>query len=235
MTTDKQLVTTAMILAAGRGARLRPVTDNIPKPLVKVAECSLLERHIRRLIGAGIKRIVINIAYLPERIKEAVGNMAINDVEIIYSEENAGALETAGGILQALPDLAAECFLVVNADVWTDYDFNILVQKDVSNLLAHLVMVDTPADKSTADFFQDDDGYLNASQSGKGLTFSGISLMQKALFTGLSPGKLALRPVLEKAIVESQVTAEHYSGEWYDVGTVSKLQALQKVKAAERP
>jgi len=220
-----------MILAAGRGERLRPITDYIPKPLVDVGGETLLHRHLQALQNAGVKRIVINVAYLPEQIIEAVQAKILRGVEVIFSEEAGESLETAGGILQAMPLLDAENFLVVNADIWTDFNFAPLLSRTLGDRLAHLVMVDTPAEKPANDFYLDEKGRLNAGGEGMGLTFSGISVMNRKLFEGLPPGRLALRPVLDRAIAASKISAEYFRGQWYDVGTPEKLDLLRKQQA----
>jgi MurNAc alpha-1-phosphate uridylyltransferase len=219
-----------MILAAGRGSRLRPLTDTVPKPLVDVGGQSLLERQIIRLVEAGVSRIVINVAYMHETIEQAVAVMPIvQNVEVIFSREQEGALETAGGIINALPLLGAERFLVVNADVYSEFDFERLVSFDLSDSLAHLVMVPVPEEKSSADFFLPHNSnsgllYLSGEQ---GLTYSGISVMSQALFADLPLQHLALRPVLVSAIENKKVSAEVYSGRWCDVGTLDRLELLR--------
>lgn len=224
-------IETAMILAAGRGERLRPITDHLPKPLVDIGGETLLQRHLQALQDAGVRRIVINVAYLPEQIVAAVQAMPLKGVEVLFSEETGGSLETAGGLLQALPILDTDNFLVVNADIWTDFDFVPLLSHTLDDCLAHLVMVDTPAEKPAGDFYLNASGMLNIEGDGEGLTFSGISVMSRGLLEGLPPGRQALRPVLESAIAKSKISAEHFSGRWYDVGTPEKLDLLRKLQA----
>lgn len=225
---DGSSITTAMVLAAGRGERLRPITDRIPKPLVELGGQSLLQRHLLRLKNSGISRVVINIAHLAQKIIDAVEAMSLDGMEILFSKEVGGALETAGGIVQALPMLNAQRFLVVNADVWTDFDFSPLLKHSMHDCLAHLVMVDVPEEKQQGDFYLDMNGRLNNRASGRALTFSGISVMSSELFAGIPPGRQALRPVLDAEIVNDRVSAEHFTGQWYDVGTPERLSYLRQ-------
>jgi len=215
----------AMILAAGRGERLRPLTDETPKPLIEVGGKPLIVHHLERLAAAGFERIVINIAWLGDRITERLGDGSAFGVQIRYSEEPAGALETAGGIVEALPLLGSGPFLAVSADVWTDYPYGRL-RAARPEYPAHLVLVDNPPHHPEGDFALDD-GRVQ-SDKGRRLTFSGIAVFDPALFSGLPPGRRPLRPVLEQAIAAGRVGGEHYTGRWDDIGTPQRLAEAQQ-------
>ena len=222
----------AILLAAGRGERMRPLTDHIPKPLVKVAGKALIEHHLSSLVEAGVEEVVINYAHLGEQIIAALGDGSRYGLSIHYSSEAGGALETAGGILQALPLLCSDCddFIVVNTDVWTDYHLKALVNKELGDNLAHLVMIDTPDFKSHGDFYlphsSTSHGQVALQAPGELLTFSGLSVLSKHLFAGLEPSRLPLLPLLQKAIEAGRVTGEYYAGDWEDVGTIERFELL---------
>ena len=222
----------AILLAAGRGERMRPLTDHIPKPLVKVAGKALIEHHLSSLVEAGVEEVVINYAHLGEQIIAALGDGSRYGLSIHYSSEAGGALETAGGILQALPLLCSDCddFIVVNTDVWTDYHLKALVNKELGDNLAHLVMIDTPDFKSHGDFYlqhsRASHGQVALQAPGELLTFSGLSVLSKHLFAGLEPGRLPLLPLLQKAIEAGRVIGEYYAGDWEDVGTIERFELL---------
>lgn len=209
----------AMILAAGRGKRLRPMTDTTPKPLLEVRGKPLVVHHLEALAQAGFDEIVINLSWLGQRIRDYLGDGSAYNLRIEYSEE-LEALETAGGILQALP-LLGERFIVVNADIFTDYDFGRLKQIDS---IAHLVLVENPQHNIDGDFS------LEQSMVGNNAvpryTFSGIGCYQRSFFDGLVPGKHALAPLLRSAADNNQLSGELHPGEWYDIGTLERLQAL---------
>ncbi len=214
----------AMILAAGRGVRMRPLTDACPKSLLEVGGKPLIVRLLQRLARAGFGEAVINHAYLGHMIEAALGDGSRFGLSIRYSPERE-ALETAGGIAQALPLLGPEPFLVVNADIYSDHDFSALAQLDLRDDLAHLVLVDNPPQHPRGDFA------LSAGrvrESGERLlTFSGMGVYAPRLFGGIPPGaKVALAPLLRKAMVAQRVSGEHYRGRWHDIGTVERLQAL---------
>ena len=205
----------AMILAAGRGTRMRELTASVPKPLLKINGISLLDRTINRLVEAGIKEIVINHAYLGQKIEEETGDGSRFGVQIKYSAEPEG-LETGGGIFNAFP-LLSDPFLVVNGDVYSDYQFsNLLSEKSNLSADAHLVLVDNP------DFHPEGDFDFN----GEKLTFSGIGIYRKQLFINCKQGKFPLAPLLYSAIDRNRITFEHYKGIWSDVGTPERLQKL---------
>lgn len=214
----------AMILAAGRGERLRPLTDSCPKPLIEVGGKSLIVRHIEKLTAAGVKSLVINLSWLSEKIREQLGSGEAMGAEIVYSPEPPGALETAGGIQQALPLLGTDPFLVVSADVLSDFPFQRLVGQQPSGL-AHLVMVDNPSHHPDGDFALVESKLMSA--GGPRLTYGGIGLFKPELFSDLPPGRRALRPVLERALEARELSGEHYRGLWLDIGTPERLAAAR--------
>lgn len=214
-----------MLLAAGRGSRLRPLTDTTPKPLLPVAGSPLIVHTIRHLARAGVTDLVINLAYKGEQIQDALGDGTSFGVRITYSPEPEGGLETGGGVLKALPLLGSEPFVVVNSDFYTDYDFSQLPTEPKG--LVHLVLVDTPADANKSDFaFYD--GQLS-SERPRNLYFSGIGVYRPELFEGCRPGIFSLTPMLRSAIFNHQATAEHYTGQWYEIGTPERWQTLQNL------
>lgn len=223
----------AMILAAGVGERMRPLTDNTPKPLLRVAGIPLIEHHIRRLAAAGLRELVINVSHLAEQIEAYCGDGSTWGADIVYSRETA-PLETAGGIVQALPLLGDAPFLVVNGDVWTDYPFACLVTCALqAGESAHLVMVGNPPQHPAGDFALDSDDRIRVLAAGAmGWTYSGVGLYTPAFFAGIAPGKMALRPLLDAAILQGCLGGERYSGEWQDVGTPERLRALDIVVSA---
>lgn len=212
----------AMILAAGRGERMRPLTDTLPKPLLRVQGRSLIERHVERLARAGVESIVVNLAWLGTMIRDALGDGQRFGVKIRYSEETPHALETAGGIFRALPLLGPEPFLVVNGDVLTDYPFARLALDD--GLDAHLVLVPNPPHHPRGDF-----GLENGAAVAVALdpfTFSGIAVYRPEFFAGCRDGTFPLKPLLVRAMAAGRCSAEVYRGVWEDVGTPERLQAL---------
>ncbi len=211
----------AMILAAGRGERMRPLTDHTPKPLLAVRGRPLIEYHILALAAAGIRELVINHAHLGEQIVAALGDGRRFGVHIRYSPESP-ALETGGGIFRALSLLGDAPFVVVNGDVWSDYDFARLPSEPEG--LAHLVLVDNPPHHPEGDFVLR--GGRVQAQGGKKLTFSGIGVYRPQLFSGCRPGVFPLTPLLRAAMARAQVSGEHYTGIWCDVGTPERLRAL---------
>lgn len=212
----------AMILAAGLGTRMRPLTDKTPKPLLKVGGIPLIVWHIERLAHDGYTDIVINIAHLGYQIPEAIGDGSEWGVKITYSDEQEeGALESAGGIVKALPLLNDDTFVVVNGDVWTDYDFQDH-RKLAEGILAHLVLVPNPEHNPEGDFALDGNRVIDNRQ----YTFSGIGYYSPKLFEGVPYGKSALAPLLRAAMKEGKVTGELYEGEWIDIGTPERLELL---------
>jgi MurNAc alpha-1-phosphate uridylyltransferase len=219
----------AMILAAGRGERMRPLTDATPKPLLSAGGKPLVVWTIEALARSGFREIVINVSHLGDRIVSALGEGARWGVRIRYSHE-AEALETAGGIATALPLLGAVPFLVVNADIYTDFDFTKIADalgRDES-LLAHLVLVDNPAHHVDGDFALSAAGYV-ANKGSPRYTFSGIGVYHPVLFAGIDVGtKRQLSAVLRPQIDAGRVSGEHYTGGWWDIGTPQRLAALDR-------
>ena len=219
-----------MILAAGRGERMRPLTDHTPKPLLQVGGKPLIVWHIERLADAGYTRIVINHAHLGEQIEAALGNGATWGVSIVYSRE-ASALETAGGIATALPLIDAKVFPVVNGDVYVEYDFAQLANPmsfiAAGDAQMHLVLVNNPPQHPNGDFVLH--GARVVAGDGDKLTFSGIGVYHRALFADVPPHtKAPLVPLLRAAIAAGQASGEHYQGRWVDVGTPDRLQRLDE-------
>jgi len=214
----------AMILAAGRGERMRPLTDHTPKPLLQVGGKPLIVWHLERLAAAGYQDIVINHAHLGAQIEEALGDGSKWGVSIHYSPEKI-ALETAGGIANALPLLGDSPFLVVNGDVYTEVDFAHLKHQPSSPNQAHLVMVTNPPQHPAGDFAYADGKLL--ADGGNQLTFSGVGVYRPDFFQGVIPGEAAkLAPLLRTAIATESVTAEYYQGIWHDIGTPERLSQL---------
>jgi MurNAc alpha-1-phosphate uridylyltransferase len=214
-----------MILAAGRGERMRPLTDACPKPLLEVGGQPLIGWHIARLAAAGYTRIVVNHAHLGAMLEAALGDGARWGVSLRYSRE-ASALETAGGIATALDLLDAEVFPVVNGDVYADYDFSRLRDALAPADLAHLVLVDNPEHHPDGDFAL---AGGRVADPGPRFTFSGIGVYRRALFAGIPPGTRApLAPLLRAAIAENRVSGEHFAGRWVDVGTPERLRQLDQ-------
>jgi N-acetyl-alpha-D-muramate 1-phosphate uridylyltransferase len=213
----------AMILAAGRGERMRPLTDHTPKPLLQVGGKPLIVWHIEKLVRAGVRAIVINHAWLGDRIEAALGDGHRFGAHIRYSAE-ASALETAGGIARALPLLDSDPFLVVNGDIHTEFDFATLAAHPLADALAHLVLIDNPAHHPDGDFVLAGGRVRDAGP--QRLTYSGIGLYRAALFAGIAPGRAQLAPLLREAMRADRVTGEHYRGRWTDVGTVERLTQL---------
>ena len=212
----------AMILAAGRGERMRPLTDTTPKPLLQVGGRALIEYHIMALHAAGIDEMVINHAWLGEQITACLGDGSRYGVQIHYSDESSGALETAGAIVKALPLLGAAPFVVINSDIFTDYDYSRLPSQPAGQ--AHLVMVDNPPQHPRGDFA------LRAgrvfAEGEPRLTFSGIGVYQPGLFVNCPEGPLPLAPLLREAMARHEVSGEHYTGQWQDIGTPTRLAEL---------
>jgi len=215
----------AMILAAGQGKRMRPLTDTIPKPLIKVKDKELIVYHIEKLATLGFKQIIINIAYLGYKIPEALGNGERWGVELIYSDEQEiGGLESAGGIVKALTLLGDDTFLVVNADIFCNYNFDI--NFDLKDKLAHLILVKNPQHNLDGDFGLKDKIVLN--ESDKMFTFSGIGYYSPKFFDGLKVEKKPLAPLLRAAINTKQISGSLHDGIWHDIGTPQRLEEINK-------
>jgi len=210
-----------MILAAGRGERMRPLTDTMPKPLLQVAGTPLIVHHLQNLARANIRDVVVNHAYLGEQIVAALGDGRQFGLRIQYSPE-APALETGGGIFRALPMLGDGPFVVINGDVWTDFDFATLVSRRVD--LAHLVLVANPPQHPNGDFAFAD-GQVLASGTPRH-TFSGIGLYRAEMFVDCKPEPFPLAPLLRKAMADNRVSGELYFGKWFDIGTPQRLAEL---------
>lgn len=220
----------AMILAAGRGERMRPLTDTMPKALVEVNGKSLLERHLESLVAAGVTTVVINLGWCGDQIVERVGSGRAYGLHVVYSPEYDNVLETGGGILRALPLFGAEPFWVVNADVCTDYRIGgIELPADVD---AHLVLVLTPAHKATGDFDLQGARVLNAAQPS--LTFSGIGCYRPEFFMAEEPGRFPLAPLLRRAADNGRLAGSLYEGTWEDVGTPERLAEVNRLLRSRR-
>jgi len=213
----------AMILAAGRGERLRPITDTTPKALVEVCGSSLLERHLNALKKAGVDNVVINLGWLGELIAERVGSGSRYGLSVIYSPEGDNILETGGGIHRALPLLGTDPFLVVNADVYTDMPLPTIIPNDSDG---HLIFVPTPAHKQQGDFDLIKGRVANSENPP--LTFSGIAVYRPEFFSDCEPGRFPLAPMLRRAADKSDLTGTVYNGVWEDVGTPERLNELNR-------
>lgn len=209
----------AMILAAGRGERLRPYTDSCPKPLLEVRGVPLIEYHLKALARAGVDSVVINVSWLADMIEARLGDGSRFGIRIIYSRE-AEALETAGGILQALTWLD-DRFIVINGDIFTDYDFKQLLEIETDG---HLVLVDNPTHNPAGDFTLVNG--LVGNQERNRYTFAGIAAYRRKFFDGLAQGKLALTPLLREGAEIGRISGEYFDGEWFDVGTAERWRAL---------
>jgi MurNAc alpha-1-phosphate uridylyltransferase len=227
-----------MLLAAGRGERMRPLTDSVPKPLLEAGGRGLIEWHLARLARAGFREIVVNHAHLGARIEERLGDGARYRVRIRYSAEGE-ALETAGGIARALPILGSAPFLVVNADIYCEFDFAGLVpvlerlERDGGGDLIHLVLVDNPPHHPDGDFAL---AAGRVVERGPRLTFSGIGCYRRELFAGVTAGaKAKLAPLLREAIGAGRAGGERFAGRWLDVGTPERLAALDRELRAAPP
>lgn len=217
----------AMILAAGFGKRMRPLTDTTPKPLLSCAGKPLIVYHIEALAAVGVDEIIINHAYLGEQIEEALGDGSRFGVRIRYSPEGE-PLDTGAGILKALPLLGEEPFILTNGDVWTDFPYQQLLNQPID--LAHLVLVSNPAHNPCGDFSLLDSGQVlagTAGVDGKGLTYSGVSKLHPKLFGQCPEGPFPLRQPLMEAMVAGGVTGQYYQGSWTDVGTPQRLTELE--------
>lgn len=224
----------AMILAAGRGERMRPLTDHTPKPLLQAGGKPLIVWHIERLVRAGITELVINHAHLGMQIERELGDGSRFGATIRYSDEGT-ALETAGGIAYALPLLGEDIFAVVNGDVYCDYDFarlpSLAARMQLTDDSAHLVLVDNPEHHPDGDFLLQDGRLVSSAPATRhaALTFSGIGLYRPELFARIQRGtRAALAPLLREQIALGKVSGEHHHGSWVDVGTPQRLEALDR-------
>jgi len=239
MNISKPSHTSVILLAAGHGTRMRPLTDSTPKPLLKVNGKALIEHHIDKLGTLGFEHIVINTAYLGHQIQQQLGDGSAYGVRIDYSDEsNTGALETAGGIKKSLNLIQSDPFIAVNADIYTDFNFSLLLEAELTTQ-GGVVLVPNPEHNQSGDFGIRDDNRINHpgncrfnkqlefdADSITTMTFSGIALYQKQMFDDLPEGKLALGPILKQMIADKQLTPLGYYGDWTDVGTPKRLQQL---------
>lgn len=218
----------AMILAAGKGERMRPLTLHTPKPLIPVAGKPLIHWHVQALARAGLTELVINHAWLGDQLLAALGDGGALGVQISWSAEGE-PLETGGGILRALPLLGGDPFVLVNGDIWTDYDFAGLHLP--AGQLAHLVLVDSPAHKAQGDFVLQNGriGNPGKDDAAQALTYSGIAVISSELFAGRSAGAFALAPLLRAAADRGLVSGEHFAGPWLDVGTPERLAEAERL------
>jgi MurNAc alpha-1-phosphate uridylyltransferase len=212
----------AMILAAGRGVRMGALTENRPKPLLKLGRETLIEHHVRRLVAAGLVDIVINLSYRGEQVRQLLGEGARLGAQIAYSEEGYPPLETGGGIINALPLLGDEPFIVVNADVVSDYALARLAESPLApGLLGRLVLVPNPVYHARGDFGVDVDGHVTLRRPF--MTFAGISVLDPGLFRDCMPGRQPLKPILDRAIGDGAIVADVHRGGWIDAGTPERL------------
>lgn len=214
----------AMILAAGRGERLRPLTDQTPKPMLEVGGQTLIGRHLERLAAAGVIEVVINTAWLGKQIEEYIDDGSRWGLRAVYSREPEGALETGGGILKAMPLLGHEPFWLVNGDIWTDFSFSRLPCEPHSD--AHLVLVDNPPHNHHGDFSLEDGLVHNYGE--QMLTFAGIAALRPKLWSGYRPGNFPLAPILRHAAELGRVSGDYWGGAWHDIGSPERLQAARQ-------
>jgi len=233
MSAYQSIDTTVVILSAGHGTRMLPLTEHTPKPLLKVGDLSLIEHHLVRLKEHNFFHIVVNTAYLGEQIRKQLGDGSSYGLKISYSDEaDTGALETAGGLKAALGLINSDPFLVINADIWTDYSFTPLLEQALDTE-ARLVMVKNPEHNLDGDF-----GLSSSNKKGFGLlnttsknryTFSGIGLYKKCIFEQIDKGKQALGPLLKHLITQEKVQAQVYNGQWKDIGTPERLEQIRQL------
>ncbi len=211
----------ALILAAGKGERMRPLTLFKPKPLLEVGKQPLIERHIQRLAAAGIQDIVINTAWLAQHIFDRLGNGKQFGVRLRYSHEGDEPLETGGGMFNALPLLGEDPFLVVNGDTWHDIDFSAITLPE--NDLLHLVMVNNPPHHPAGDFHLHNGRLYERQPTKPALTYSGVGIYHPRLFANSQPGTWPIAPLIHQAIAAKRASGHHHRGKWYDIGTVERL------------
>lgn len=219
-------MTKAMLLAAGRGVRLRPLTDTLPKPLVSVGGETLLEHNLRALRRAGIEEVVINVCYRAKQIIDQVGDGSRYDLSITFSYEPEKPLGTGGGIKQALPFLGNDPFLLISSDIWTDYSFSNIQLP--TGKLAHLVLVENPAFHPNGDFGLNEKGFVLASAPQQ-YTYGNVAMIDPSLFHDTPDGEFSIAPLLVEQMNQQNVTGEIYRGRWFNVGTVEELDKLGDV------
>lgn len=217
----------AMLLAAGRGERLRPLTDRVPKPLIPIAGEPLIVHQIRWLERAGIRDLVINLHHLGDDIERALGSGADFRVRIRYSREET-LLETGGGIVRALPLLGAASFVVLNGDIWTDYDFRTLPTTLAPDDLAHLVLTPTPPHRTEGDFALAGNRVVRP-EGARPLVYCGIALLDPRLFSGAPEGPFSLRDLFFSACAAGRVHGERFTGTWTDIGSHAQLKAVRRL------
>jgi len=215
-----------MILAAGRGERMGALTAMQPKPLLTIGDRSLIERHVVRLAASGVAELVINLSYRGSEIRKQLGDGSRFGVSISYSDEGEPPLETGGGIVQALPLLGEQPFVLVNSDIYTDFDFRVLVD---GPRVPTLVLVRNPAHNARGDFGCDAAGYVSAAPPLS--TYAGVAVFDPRMFAGLAPGRRPLKPLLDAAIARRELTALPFSGVWLDVGTPERLEEARALAA----
>jgi len=216
----------AMILAAGRGRRMRPLTDGCPKPLLEVAGQPLIARHLTGLARAGCETVVVNVAWLGGQLKAYLGDGSAWGLRVVVSDEGGEGLETAGGIIRALPWLGDAPFWVVNGDIWTDFEFASLPRRLAGS--GHLVLVDSPPHHPHGDFLLRDSRVANRGEQ-PGLTYAGIASLSPGLFVGRSVEAAPLGPLLRAASDRGELTGTYHTGQWFDVGTPERLALVEGV------
>ena len=214
----------AMILAAGRGERMRPLTDHTPKPLLQAGKYRLIEYHLHNLANAGFKDVVINVAWLGQQIMDFLGDGIQYGLHIDYSNEGDSALETGGGIFKALPLLGDDPFLVINGDIFTDYPYSRL-NNIIPEGMAHLVLVNNPEHNPQGDFFLHNNQLV--SDGNNKYTFSGIGVYKKEFFQQERAGEFPLAPIIRRYIEQGLIDGELYEGEWKDIGNIERLEELR--------
>ena len=214
----------AMILAAGRGERMRPLTDKVPKPLLVIAGKALIVYQIEALEAAGVKDIVINTGHLGDQIQYELGTGTSFGVDILYSHEGDNILETAGGIIQALPLLGEDPFIVTNADIYTDFDYQSLPEQPDYD--AHLVLVDNPPHNLKGDFALENGCIIE--QGSQKLTYSGIGIFYPHFFENCKPGRSPLAPLLRLSAQAKCLSGQHFTGLWSDIGTPERLKQINE-------
>jgi MurNAc alpha-1-phosphate uridylyltransferase len=220
----------AMLLAAGRGERMRPITDSTPKPLVRVGDRPLIAWHLAALARAGIREVVINLSWLGHQVRTTLGDGRDYGVSITYSDEGPVPLETGGGIFRAVPLLGPGPFLVVNADIWTDIDFAAVALEEHAH--ARLLLIPNPPHHPRGDFGLEGD--LVVTRDTDRYTYSGVGVYRPEFFGGCTPGRFPLLPLLNRAIAAGLVRGQVHRGEWCDVGTVERLASLDaRVRALQ--
>lgn len=213
-----------MLLAAGRGERLRPLTDTLPKPLVPVRGKPLIDWHLESLARAGIEEVVINLWWLADQIRAHVGDGSVWGLSVRYSQEGPRPLDTGGGIFRALPLLGTSPFVLVNGDVFTDYDFGRL--RLGSDAFAHLVLVPNPPEHPHGDFGLENGLVTEGEVESERYTYAGIGMYSPNLFSGCQDGRFGLTPILRRAVAARRLSGEHHPGLWADLGSVERLAAL---------